>query len=145
MIRVVLDTNIVVSALLRSGSLPDAILSLCLRRVIRFCVSEPVLAEYEEVLRRPRLAIDPTRVLKILLQIKEAAVMVHPVATVSAARDPDDNIFLELAAEAQADFLITGNQVDYPRQWATARVVTPRQFVTLMTATIRSPGGLPNG
>jgi len=64
MIRVVLDTNIVVSATLHAGGLPEAVFNLAIGGVIQFCISEPVLAEYEEVLCRPRLAIPPEKVAK---------------------------------------------------------------------------------
>lgn len=50
MIRVVLDTNIVVSAVLKAGSLPEAVFNMAVGGVIELCVSEPILAEYEEVL-----------------------------------------------------------------------------------------------
>jgi putative PIN family toxin of toxin-antitoxin system len=51
MIRVVLDTNIVVSATLRAGGSPEVVFNLAIDGVILLCVSEPVLAEYEEVWR----------------------------------------------------------------------------------------------
>ena len=54
MIRVVIGTNIVVSAMLRSGGLPEAVFNLAMdRRTVQMYFSEPVIAEYEEVLRRP--------------------------------------------------------------------------------------------
>jgi putative PIN family toxin of toxin-antitoxin system len=93
MIRVVLDTNIVVSALLRSGGLPEAVFNLAMKRSIQVYISEPILAEYEEVLRRPRLDIQPDKVTKALARIREAGVLVTPATPVSAASDPDDNIF----------------------------------------------------
>jgi putative PIN family toxin of toxin-antitoxin system len=64
MIRVVLDTNIVISAMLRSGGLPEAIFNLGVNKAVQLCVSEPVLAEYHEVLHRPRLAINPEKAAK---------------------------------------------------------------------------------
>lgn len=73
MIRVVLDTNIIVSALLRAGSLPAAILDLALNGFVQLCVSEAVLAEYREVLERPRLGIGPTRAREAVLRIQAAA------------------------------------------------------------------------
>jgi predicted nucleic acid-binding protein len=62
MIRVVLDTNVVVSAMLRSGGLPEAVFNLAMGGEVRCYVSAPIVAEYEEVLRRPRLVIDPDKV-----------------------------------------------------------------------------------
>jgi putative PIN family toxin of toxin-antitoxin system len=55
MIRVVLDTNIVVSALLQPLGQPAQVLLLALTGGIRLCVSGEVYAEYEDVIRRPRL------------------------------------------------------------------------------------------
>lgn len=132
MIRVVLDTKIVVSAMLRSGGFPEAIFNLAVDRVIQLYISEPVFAEYAEVLRRPRLDIHPDKVTYALKRIRESAVLVNPTALVMAAHDPDDNIFLECAEAPAAEYLVTGNQVDFPETWATARIVTPRQFLEVI-------------
>jgi|SRR5271165_288429 len=132
MIRVVIDTNVVISATLRSGGLPEAVFNLAVNRRVQLCVSEAILAEYEEVLRRPRLNIRLEKVAVALTRIREAAVCVAPAATVTACSDPDDNIFLECAEAAQADYVVTGNAADFPAQWATTRVVTPRQFLEII-------------
>ena len=58
MIRVVIDTNTFVSALLQPESLPAAVLMLALSGQVQLCVSQAVFAEYDEVIRRPRLQID---------------------------------------------------------------------------------------
>lgn len=55
MIRVVMDTNVLVSALLQPMGLPATVLMLALSGRIQLCVSDPVLAEYEDVIRRPHL------------------------------------------------------------------------------------------
>jgi len=132
MIRVVLDTNIVISAMLRSGGFPEAIFNLGVDRVIQLCISEPVMAEYEEVLRRARLGIHPEKVANALARIRDAAVLVTPTTVVTAAVDPDDNIFLECAEAAEAQYVVTGNQADFPEVWAGARIVTPRQFLEVI-------------
>jgi len=114
--------------MIRSGGLPDAIFNLAVDRVIQLCISEPVMAEYEEVLRRARFDLHPEKVANALARIRAAAVLVTPTTAVSAASDPDDNIFLECAEAAGADYVVTGNQADFPELWAGARIVTPRQF-----------------
>ena len=58
MIRVVIDTNVLVSGLLTSGGLPEAVINLAISGEVQWFASQSVLAEYEEVLKRPRLAID---------------------------------------------------------------------------------------
>jgi len=102
MIRVVIDTNVVISAALRSGGLPETVFNLAVDRRVQLYVSEAILAEYEEVLRRPRLDIHPGKTTIALARIREAAISVTPTQPVTACRDPDDNIFLECAQAAQA-------------------------------------------
>src|SRR5580704_11449355 len=109
MIRVVLDTNIVVSALLQPLGPPAQILMLALSGSIQLCVSGSVYAEYEEVIRRPRLRIAETVITSTLDTIREKGTWVRPAETIRVCYDPDDDIFLECAAAAQADYLVTGN------------------------------------
>ncbi|MBZ5620426.1 MAG: putative toxin-antitoxin system toxin component, PIN family [Acidobacteriia bacterium] len=131
MIRVVLDTNIVVSAMLRAGGLPEAVFNLAIDGVIQLCVSEPILAEYEEVLGRARLAIPPEKVAHALARIREKSSLVTDIVRVDPAAcpdDPDDLIFLECAETAGADYLVTGNRKHYPDEWKKTKIVTVRQF-----------------
>jgi putative PIN family toxin of toxin-antitoxin system len=129
MIRVVIDTNVIVSAMLRSGGFPESVFNLAMGGEVQCYASESILAEYEEVLRRPRLAIDPDKVTLALARIRAAISLVEPAHAVTAATDPDDNIFLECAETAQADYLVTGNGRHFPERWAGTQVVTPRQFM----------------
>lgn len=134
MIGVVIDTNIVVSAMLRSGGLPEAVFNLAIDRLtVQLYFSEPIMAEYEEVLRRPRLDIQSGKVTHALTRIREAGLVVTPAVVVTAARDPDDNIFLECAQAAKAEYLLTGNLKDFPRVWETTRIVSAREFMEVIT------------
>jgi len=56
MIRVVIDTNVLVSALMTRGGLPEAVINLAISGEVQWFASESVLAEYQDVLKRPRLA-----------------------------------------------------------------------------------------
>lgn len=71
--RVVLDTNVIVSALLVPTGTQAAVLSLALRGHFVLYVSSPVLAEYEEVLRRPRLKLQPRQIDTALAAIRKVA------------------------------------------------------------------------
>src|SRR5260370_12331078 len=138
MIRVVLDTNIVVSATLRAGGLPEAVFNLAIAGVIQLCISEPILAEYVEVLGRARLAIPPAKVINALARIREKGVQVTDTVKVDLAAcpdDPDDVIFLECAEMAAADYLVTGNRKHYPDEWKKTRIVTPREFMEIIANT----------
>jgi putative PIN family toxin of toxin-antitoxin system len=128
MIRVVLDTNIVVSASLNEDGSPFYILKLALTGVIRMYVSEPILAEYEELLKRSRFQLDRRRVSRLLGRIRAAATLVATAGGLSAATDPDDDIFLECAYAAKAQYLITGNTAHFPKRWKYTSVLTPRAF-----------------
>lgn len=137
MIRVVLDSNIVLSALLTSGGVPEAVLSLAVNRVVQLCVSEPILAEYREVLNRPKLRISPQKVDIALSRIREVSLIVQPSTSVRVCSDPDDDIFLECAQAAGANYVVTGNTTDFPDVCAQTKIVTAREFLELIIDTQR--------
>jgi predicted nucleic acid-binding protein len=76
------------SNVLRAGGLPEAVFSLAINGVIQLCVSEAILAEYEEVLRRERLATPPEKVATALARIRERGSLLTPTAKVDAAPAP---------------------------------------------------------
>ena len=97
MIRVVLDTNIVVSALLNpSGPPAQVFLHALAATELRMCVSGSIFAEYEDVLRRPRLRRSPEEIASALAAIRSSALWVAPSQPVTACIDPRDDMFLEL-------------------------------------------------
>ena len=134
MIRVVLDTNIIVSALLQPNGPPAQIFVLVLSNSLQLCVSGALFAEYEEVLRRPRLARDEKVIAGTLNGIREKGFWVRPVEKIEACSDPDDNMFLECAYAAEANFLITGNLKHFPPSWQGTRIVTPRWFIDQLSS-----------
>ena len=91
MIRVVIDTNVVVSANLVDEGPSAAILSLAIDKKIRMFVSAAVLAEYEEVLHRPRLKFDPTHIEASLADIRDTAELVQPTRNIEEIKkdEPD--------------------------------------------------------
>ena len=108
-LRLVIDTNIVVSAALKPDGLQRTVLLLAITKPARLYVSEAVLAEYREVLARPELKIrkDPRQ--QLLQLIRSHSHPVTPSRALQVAKDPDDNKFLECADAASADYLVTGN------------------------------------
>ena len=127
---VVLDTNIIVSAHLRSEGLERFILDLAINRWLHLYYSAPILAEYEEVLSRAKFRIAPAKLTESLLLIRMAGKRVVPKRRVQAASDPDDNIFLECAEEARAQYLVTGNKRHFPAEWRSTRIVSARELLT---------------
>jgi putative PIN family toxin of toxin-antitoxin system len=135
MLRVILDTNIVISALHKPDSDADIILNLALdeeAKLLQLCLSETILAEYLEVLSRSKFKyFDHTKTQAILAAIKRVSFWVSPKVNVDLIKgDLADNKFLECALEAQADFIITGNTRHFPfKKFQVTRIVTPREFV----------------
>jgi uncharacterized protein len=132
MLKVVLDTNIVVSALLKPDSLPEFVISLILEKKMTLCLSEPIFTEYQEVLARKKfISLNPKRVAQFLTRLKSQAKWFIPKISVDIIEtDPEDNKFLECAQEAKADFLITGNTKHFPfPKFARTRIVSPSEFL----------------
>lgn len=132
-IRAVLDTNAVVSAHLNGEGYERYVLDLALARRIQIVISDQILAEYEDVLRRPKFAIAPRQVAKSLRLIRAGARMVNPQLLVHAAQDPDDNCFLECAEAGRADYLVTGNKRHFPKKWRHTLVVSARELIEWVT------------
>lgn len=129
MIRVVLDTNVIVSGLLVSDGLPAAILDLALQRKVRAAFSHPILAEMDRVLRRPRFEFEPRKIGSFLALFKSRAKLVSPSRILNVCQeDPSDNRFLECAETAKAEFLITGNKSHFPLRYRNTVVVSPKEF-----------------
>jgi putative PIN family toxin of toxin-antitoxin system len=113
--RVVLDTNIIVSALLVPAGTQASGLLLALRGDIALYVSPPVLARYEDVLRRPRFKLQPHRIDTALQAIRKVGHLVEPVNTIAISTHEADNRFLACAEAAAADYLVTGNTRHFPQ------------------------------
>jgi putative PIN family toxin of toxin-antitoxin system len=132
MTRVVLDTNVVVSALLRPLGPPAQVFLLAVSGAIRPCITGDVYAEYEEVIRRPRFCLDEGVIVAALETIREKALWVRPTEVVRVCADPDDDIFLGCAQAAGATYLVTGNPKHFPNLWRNTRIVTARQLLEIM-------------
>src|ERR1039457_3168342 len=133
MIRVVLDTNIIVSALLQPLGPPAQVVVLAIGGSIRLCISGSVYAEYEEVIRRPRFLWSEDIVAGALQAIREKGLWVRPTEAIRACSDPDDDIFLECAHAAQANYLVTGNLKHFPTVLSGTRIVTARHLLNIIS------------
>lgn len=132
--RLVLDTNVVVSALLKPQGLEDQVLRLGLAGKADLCVSPAVLAEYTLVLSRPKFKLQPQEVTTALAKLHQASTVVYPAFALKLCRHEPDNRFLECAAAAASDYLVTGNARHFPQKYKNTRVVTARQFLELLAA-----------
>jgi putative PIN family toxin of toxin-antitoxin system len=130
-LRLVIDTNVVVSAALKPQGLQRVALILAATKPARLYVSEPILQEYSQVLARSLLHIRKGIQIQILQLIRSRSFLVSPQRRLEAALDPDDNIFLECAEAARADYLVTGNPRHFPRFWRSTKVVTSRELLEI--------------
>jgi putative PIN family toxin of toxin-antitoxin system len=130
-LRVVLDTNILVSALLNSQGPPAQIFLLTIAEPdIQLCLSGDIFAEYADVLRRPRLHRSDGEIIAALHVVREKGLWVRPQSKVHACSDPADDIFLECAQAAEAHYVVTGNIKHFPTIWGGGtRILTARQFL----------------
>jgi putative PIN family toxin of toxin-antitoxin system len=131
-LRLVIDTNIVVSAALKPDGLQRTVILLAITKPARLYVSDAILSEYREVLSRPELQIRKGLRQQLLQLIGNRAHLVAPPRTLRVTSDPDDNIFLECADAARADYLVTGNQRHFPKFWKKTKVITSREFINIV-------------
>jgi uncharacterized protein len=134
---VVLDTNVVVSAHLKEDGFERFVLDLTLNHKLRLFISDEILEEYRNVLARPRLKINPEQVIASLHLIEKISKRVQPKIKVTEAKDPDDNKFLECAAEAGADFLVTGNKKHFPKRLGVTRILNARELLQEITPDLK--------
>jgi putative PIN family toxin of toxin-antitoxin system len=134
--RVVLDTNVLVSGVLRPRSVPARVLSLIHEARIRPVVDIRILEEYRDVLARPRLGISAAIATEMLQTFAEIAehITVTPEAVERfdqlALPDPDDRPFMEVATSAGVVAIVTGNTSHSPpAELEPVRVLTPRQLL----------------
>lgn len=113
--KIVLDTNVLVSGLLSPKGNPAQVLTLALGGALQLCHDNLILAEYTEVLARPRFRFDPKRVREVLAKIEIDGLAIEATGHQNLhLPDADDEPFLAVALAGKVDFLVTGNLADYP-------------------------------
>jgi uncharacterized protein len=133
-VRIVLDSNVLVSAMLSGGGAPDMTLQLVLQGAVTLLADSRVLAEYDEVTAQPLFAFaegERRRLLDTLGAIAEP-VVTRPLRL--ALPDPEDRVFVEVAVAGRDDAIVTGNVRRFvPRRGKLpVPVLTPRQLVNRM-------------
>lgn len=114
MIRIVLDTNVLVAGLLSDKGPPGQIVDLIITGEIDVACDSRILAEYRDVVARPELRIKQSDAEDVLQYLERIALRVTPARWPEALPDPDDEPFLAVAEAAQAVCLVTGNVRHFP-------------------------------
>ncbi|TXD82498.1 putative toxin-antitoxin system toxin component, PIN family [Subsaximicrobium wynnwilliamsii] len=129
--KVILDTNVIVSALIQKNY-PYLILDYCIEGNATICISNAMLQEYIEVLRRPKFAgfIDfKTNADFLIARISEMAETYEPTHKLNIIADEPDNRLLELAKISNANFIITGNTNDFTMKvFEQTKIVSPKKY-----------------
>jgi putative PIN family toxin of toxin-antitoxin system len=128
-VRLVLDTNVLVSALLHPGRTPDRAIEAALRRGARILIDARIEAEYRTVLARPKLASIPVARRDALLErVLQASVLVEAEPDRRPLIDAEDRMFVEVALSGAADAIVTGNLKHYPSDLG-VEVIGPRALM----------------
>jgi putative PIN family toxin of toxin-antitoxin system len=136
--RIVLDTNVLISAALKPSGLEAQLIELVAYRAVELCVSAEVLAEYRTVFSRPKFAhLDPDHVSRLLTSIAAEATAVTPTERLNISKHDDDNRFYECAAKANADYLVTGNEKHFNKPYKNTKIVNARQLFELLASGAR--------
>ena len=125
--RWVIDTNVVVSGLLNPHGPSARVLDAVLDGRLKLVYDARILAEYRDVLHRPRLQLAPDKITAFLNGLQgQTKVSPRPLAV--AGPDADDIVFVEAALATMDKTIVTGNLADYPPEILHgARVLTPAQ------------------
>ena len=129
--KVVLDTNVLVSGLLNPFNPPGEIVRMTSAGMLQLCYDARILSEYKEVLHRPKFELSSGHIHALMDQIKACGHSITAEPLEKALPDPDDEPFLEVAIAGKAVCLITGNIKHYPSpERQQARVLVPADFLT---------------
>ena len=128
----VIDTNVLVSAMLRWDFVPGCVLEHAFVGDIIPLLNEQVLKEYMEVLRRPKFQFDEEKINIIIDEIVKRGIFVDAEHTDEVLPDPKDIVFYEIVMEKRKHdeaFLVTGNIKHFPIE---SYIVTPREMLTIL-------------
>ena len=136
--RVVLDTNILVSALIAPTGKPATIYNVWEQGKFTLLTCAEHLDEVRATLQKPRVAdlIKPYKAGRLVNQIKKLAEEVGKLPSLKRSPDPGDNYLLALAEAGKADYLVTGDKSGLLAltRHKSARIITARDFAALFLA-----------
>jgi len=128
-VKVVIDTNVLVSGLLSPNGAPAKILSLLLNEKLVILYDNRIVEEYKEVLSREKFGFNNEYIEALLEYIKQDGTFILADPIDEKFIDEDDKNFLEVAKSGEAKYLITGNTVHFPKN---KLIVTPKKFLNIV-------------
>jgi len=135
MIRVVLDTSVLVSAVISATGPNAQVFDLVTEGTIRPYLTEAVLAEYYRVFEYERLRhLDRRRIARLRGLLESVSVKVKSRGRLQISGDAEDNRIYECAVAAKADYIVTENTKHFKKPYKTTQIVTARQLLMLLEA-----------
>lgn len=133
MVRVVIDTNVFVSGLLKSDNPPSNVVDLFIEDKINLIISEEVFSEYIKVLLRPELKVKKDNIIRLIsIFILKAEIIKVKTKLDIIERDPSDNKFLECALDGKVDYIITGDKhLLELKKYKKIKIVDPKTFIDM--------------
>lgn len=133
MLRVVLDSNIFISGIIFGGN-PRKIINLIFEGKLKLCISSEILVEIKEVLERNKFGFSPDVTQHIIYEIESISEFITPKKKHSIIkRDPDDNIIIDCAIEAQAEYIITGdNDLLDLKEYKNIKIINASEFINFI-------------
>ncbi|MBN1597598.1 MAG: putative toxin-antitoxin system toxin component, PIN family [Bacteroidales bacterium] len=124
--KVVIDTNVIVSGLLKPNSNPSQILNLFLNDQIQLLYDFRIIEEYENVLLRNKFKFKKEDILVLMDFLKNEEIFTPANPIEIHFTDIEDKKFYEVALTGNADFLVTGNLIHFPKS---KLIVSPATFI----------------
>ena len=129
--RIVLDTNVIVSALMNTHGTPAKVLSLILNGNIRMLYDNRIIFEYSEVLSRNEFGFNREIINDIMGYFKHEREYINAGHFNIKFSDETDKKFYEVYKSGKANYLITGNKKHFPRENA---IIVPKDFIDNLDA-----------
>jgi uncharacterized protein len=138
MIRIVVDTNVFVSAIIKPASFPGKIVDLIGEGLVRLVISQDIITEIKQVFLYPKIKrlhrFSPKQINQYLAEISETATITAGNIQINGVKDDSkDNKYLECAVEGRADFIISGDHhLTDLKEFEGIKIVSPVTFFELM-------------
>ncbi|KYH33802.1 MULTISPECIES: putative toxin-antitoxin system toxin component, PIN family [Moorella] len=129
--KIVLDTNVLVSGLLKAHSHAGTIVRLIANGRIRVVYDARILSEYREVLCRPKFGFAKAEVDALITLIEAEGILVTTEPLPVPLPDPDDEPFLEAAMAIEGAILVTGNKKHFTLPESPVTILNPSEFISL--------------
>ncbi len=134
--RVVIDTGILIAALITRDTPPDQIYQAWRKRRFELVTSEWQLGEFRRVSRYPKLRkyLQPVEAGNLINGLRHQALLLADLPDVDLSKDPDDNPLLAMAIASEAEYLVSGDKRDVLalKKVDKTRIITARRFLTIL-------------